>query len=191
MKRSPREPVVPVERLNWAYRQPLRATRKTILAYLVRRANKDARCWPGQRTIAKDTGTSTRTVIRSLRMLRLCGLVNVVRQEKRAGGRHGIQNTYVLNFNVDVTAEAARQAEWITRPRDQSDRKSPRSGATKVTMGPDQSDRSITEDIQEDFTTCSELTKYGVRAVWRGGQKFSAKEFPSCPLDIGREAANG
>lgn len=110
-----REPVIRIEYLDWVYRQPLRLPLKAVLAYLVRRGDRNGYCWPEQRRIATDLGTSTRTVIRCLRVLRLCGLVKVVRQEKRRDGQAGVKNRYRLNYAVNVTPETAQQVEAIAR----------------------------------------------------------------------------
>ena len=158
-----------IKHLDWAYRQPLKNPGPAVLAYLVRRANKDARCWPEQRTIAAALTICTRTVVRVIRVLKLCGLVNVIRQEKRGRGKAGVKNTYLLNYSVDVTLEGARQAEKIAKALDQSDTGTLRSGTTKVTNSHDQSDCRRTEEIQEETLHVSTaLSKLGVRGVWSG-----------------------
>ena len=141
-----REPVIRIAYLDWVYRQPLRMPRTAILAYLVRRSNKDARCWPEQRTIADDVGCTTRTVVRSLRVLKLCGLVTIIRQEKRGHGQCGVKNTYQMNYAADVSREAVMQVEKVAKMLDQSDTESLRWPPTKVTLRHDQSDCSSTEE---------------------------------------------
>ena len=169
MPRKAREPVVMIKHLDWSYRQPLKNPGPAVLAYLVRRANKDARCWPEQRLIASALAISTRTVVRVIRVLKLCGLVNVIRQEKRGRGKAGVKNTYLLNYSVNVTPEGAKHAEKIARALDQSDTVSLRTDPTKVTNLHDQSDKGNTEEIQEEtLHVTTALSKLGVRGVWSG-----------------------
>lgn len=67
---------------------------KLVLLYLLDRADRLGICWPSLNTIARDTGLSRSSVIRSLRSLVALGLVSWEPQEDRA------TNLYHLNLKA-------------------------------------------------------------------------------------------
>lgn len=167
---SKREPVIRIAYLDWVYRQPLRISQTAILAYLVRRANKDARCWPEQRTIAKDVGCSIRAVVYTISLLKACGLISVIRQEKRGHGKCGVKNTYRLNYSVEVTPVGFMQAKKIVRAHDQSAKSAHRCSPTKVQNLQDQSARSSTEERHEERLSASTSSLEGGGGFPDGGE---------------------
>ena len=114
-----REPVVRIAYLDWALSHPVKPTVTNVLIYLIRRANKDAECWPEQRTIALALRISTSTARRSIRLLRLCGLVKIVRTARSSQYRGGVRNNYQLQFDVTVTKAEVRHAEQALKGLDQ------------------------------------------------------------------------
>lgn len=90
-----------IKAINWAYgvdldaaaigaaedaaRAVSPATAKTVLVNLAWHADKKQECWPGQETIARECGLTTRSVRSALKALLAMGLVKVVRHRLESG----------------------------------------------------------------------------------------------------------
>lgn len=66
----------PLDRIRTIRALNATAREKLILYDLQGRANANNQCWPGMETVAKDTGLSRRTVLRTVKALQQAGLLS-------------------------------------------------------------------------------------------------------------------
>jgi hypothetical protein len=76
-------------------RFPFGATALAVYAVLARRADRDGDSWPSLNLIAGESGASTRTVHKALRLLELLGLVEIASCYER-GSQRQTSNLYTL-----------------------------------------------------------------------------------------------
>jgi DNA-binding transcriptional MocR family regulator len=79
-----------VQAMTWAFAQELPPAPKFVLVALANYANADAsccRCFPGQKTLARDTCLGERTVRRSLKYLERHGFIERMRRRRADGTR--------------------------------------------------------------------------------------------------------
>src|SRR5215218_431606 len=76
-------------------RYPFGATALAVYAVLARRADRDGDSWPSLGLLAAESGSSTRTVHRALRLLELLGLVEIAVCYD-SGTRRQTSNLYTL-----------------------------------------------------------------------------------------------
>ncbi len=84
--------------LNRVYAANLPSRAKTVMFYLINRANKELTCFPAVPTIARETGMSERTVQRSLKELSEVGFVAKTPRYRDNGG----QSSNLYKLNVDA-----------------------------------------------------------------------------------------
>src|SRR5262249_25666727 len=78
VNRSHRSHQMSVQAITWAFKQHVgKPSAKLVLINLADHADQDRKCWPSLRTIAARTELSRDTVIRSMRLLELKGLITV------------------------------------------------------------------------------------------------------------------
>lgn len=73
-------------RYSFIYNSGLPHRARAVYIYLADRANKDGKCWPGIKTIAKELNFSPTTVRRALQDLRSAGFVETKQRYRSAGG---------------------------------------------------------------------------------------------------------
>jgi DNA-binding transcriptional ArsR family regulator len=97
---------------KWARVQNLHKTPKAVLLNLADRADpRTDYCFPGQKTIASDTGLSERTVRRALTYLEECGYIK--RWERRR--RDGYRSSDGIEILVcDDELSHCTYSEWCT-----------------------------------------------------------------------------
>lgn len=88
-----------IQALNWAREQTIKGGARFVLM-LANRANPEYECWPRVSLIARDVGTTVRTVQRALRELERAGLVLSIPQFNPNGSRRA--NKYRL-LNESMT----------------------------------------------------------------------------------------
>src|SRR5215218_488986 len=76
-------------------RYPFGATALAVYAVLARRAGRDGDSWPSLGLLAAESGSSTRTVHKALRLLELLGLVRIATCYER-GSQRQTSNLYTL-----------------------------------------------------------------------------------------------
>lgn len=77
------------------YEQPLPPRAKFVYIYLRDRSDKEGKCWPGIRTIARELGLSRSTVKRALKDLEQAGLLKKEPRYRENGSRSSY--LFVLN----------------------------------------------------------------------------------------------
>lgn len=86
--------------VGWAYDLPLKGSPKPVLTALADMADEANSCYPGQDTIARMSGLSTRTVRRALDSLEACGLIR--REERRDRLGHRTSDRYWLEVGKSL-----------------------------------------------------------------------------------------
>ena len=82
--------------IKWAFKQPVSPTEKLVLLFLADHANeKTQQCWPSLGTIARESGLSTRSVIRSMNKLSELGLLE---RADRFSNNRQTSNIYTLKI---------------------------------------------------------------------------------------------
>lgn len=98
------------EAMKWALEQPLKAHEgKAVLMVLAFRADQAGYCYPGQTTLAEETGQSERTVRNHLAKLEQLGLIRRASRHRDNGSR--TSDAYWL---VGWRAEASPQSQPAT-----------------------------------------------------------------------------
>lgn len=82
------------EAINWAFRQDVPMARKFVLIVLANYADESHSCYPGQKKIAAQIGSSVETVRRALADLEAGGLIRRQRRNRESG--HRSTDRYVL-----------------------------------------------------------------------------------------------
>jgi len=80
--------------LTWAFSTPLPSTPKFTLVVLADLADEADSCFPSQGHIARSTGASVRTVVRTLAQLEAAGYI--MRQRRHRGNGSRTSDRYVL-----------------------------------------------------------------------------------------------
>jgi hypothetical protein len=96
--------------VKWAWKQDLKPAPKAVLVALADMADKDLRCYPGQRLLAEMTGYSEKTVERALNDLDTANLIG----RSRRAGRGGYRTSDLYELRVPPTGHhdgKANQAE--------------------------------------------------------------------------------
>lgn len=135
------------ERLDWAYSQPLvSVSRTSVLAYLVRRADKNGICWPTIELISSDTKAGEKTVRTSIKVIEACGLITVTRTKTpgKRKGRTGIKNRYQLQYTHTATAAEVNAAESAASNSPKTGHCPPRPNGNCDRLIPD--DQTVTEN---------------------------------------------
>jgi DNA-binding transcriptional ArsR family regulator len=100
---------------SWAQKQRFGGdvAAKAIIMLLAAYSDEWATCYPGVDRIAEETELSRSTVLRKLKILAACGLIDV---EHRANERgHRTSNRYTLELDVVVTpAKYEKAKEWVS-----------------------------------------------------------------------------
>ena len=82
--------------IKWAFKQPLSPTEKLVLLCIADHAHeKTQQCWPSLGTIAKESGLSTRSVIRSVNKLVELGLLG---RTDRFSNNRQTSNIYTIKI---------------------------------------------------------------------------------------------
>lgn len=76
------------------YQEDLPPRAKTVYMYLKDRSNQDGVCWPGIKTIAKDTSLSISTVKRAIEDLIRCGFL-AKKSRYRENGSHTSNHYFI------------------------------------------------------------------------------------------------
>ena len=87
--------VIPVTNFRAIYSSDLGHRARAVYMYLKDRADKDDKCWPAIKTIAKELGLSSSTVKRALDDLCRAGLLTKENRWRENGGR--TSNLYRLS----------------------------------------------------------------------------------------------
>ena len=102
------------EAVNWAWKQRhLSVHEKMVLLALANRHNPDYGCYPSIRKIVEDVEFSRSTVIRAIKSLQSCRLIDV-QEAKRENGSQ-TSNRYILSFEA-VAISKATQCQSDTPP---------------------------------------------------------------------------
>ena len=98
-------------------RYPFGAAALAVYFVLARRANRDGESWPGLELIARESGSSERTVQRTIRLLEVLGLVEVSHCYEQGSNRQ-TSNLYTLLTPAEQPPEIDFDPErWPTPPR--------------------------------------------------------------------------
>ncbi len=107
-----------IQALSAAMKVDLPTTRKFVLLALANYVDQDWRCWPSQRTLAKDTGLGERSVREHLRVLEADGYITRDHRQRETGFRNSDLITIVvakLKKNEDQPeSPAARKIQPAT-----------------------------------------------------------------------------
>lgn len=107
-----------IQALTAAMKVDLPTTRKFVLLALANYVDQDWRCWPSQRTLAKDTGLGERSVREHLRVLEADGYITRDHRQRETGFRNSDLITIVaakLKKNEDQPeSPAARKIQPAT-----------------------------------------------------------------------------
>jgi hypothetical protein len=109
----------PLDAMRRTFALPMRVrthARLVLLALVSHARNADGRCWPSERTLARETASSERQVRRSMKVLRRLGIIVVVERRQK--------NSTIYELRPDVLAALASpeacqtgQGEPPDRPR--------------------------------------------------------------------------
>ena len=100
------------ERLRWVLSQEVSAVAKLCLVSLSYHADAvTLRCWPGQETLASETGLSLRSVVRGVSELEAGGLLKVRRR------RRGANSYRILMCHSGTSKVTGRHTEPTLEPR--------------------------------------------------------------------------
>src|SRR5215212_8092930 len=98
-------------------RYPFGAAALAVYFVLARRANGDGDSWPGLELIARESGSSERTVQRAIRLLEVLGLIEVSHCYEQGSNRQ-TSNLYTLLTPAEQPPEIDFDPErWPTPPR--------------------------------------------------------------------------
>ena len=101
--------------IGWAYQQQLPPGPKFVLVSLANYASEDGVCWPSIGTIARMTGSSSRSVHRSLAKLEAAGLIRR-RARWRGADRGQTSNLYDLVGFTDAFASSTPPPDTVSAP---------------------------------------------------------------------------
>jgi DNA-binding transcriptional MocR family regulator len=89
-----------IQAMTWAYEQDLSPTYKFVLVTLANYATSHeahCTCFPGQKTLARDTGMDERTVRRALKFLEDMGFIDRMRRCRKDGTRTSDETMLMVN----------------------------------------------------------------------------------------------
>ena len=99
-----------IQAINWALRQEVKpSARKFVLVCLANYADADAMCFPGQASIARDTGQSERSVRAHLSALESGGLITRSHRQRLDGSRTSDIYELILAADSSSSCDANRQ----------------------------------------------------------------------------------
>ncbi|PUB87046.1 MAG: hypothetical protein DBP02_02030 [gamma proteobacterium symbiont of Ctena orbiculata] len=103
--------IVSLEAVTWAYKQQgLKSGAKFLLVTLGNYADENSECYPGIKTLAKDTAMSPRSVIRAINELSESGHIQTIIRPGEGGGRKS--NIYRLACSK-LTEKAKCQSDTL------------------------------------------------------------------------------
>lgn len=79
-----------MNRLELIYHSELSHRAVAVYLYLWGRANKEGRCWPALRTIARDLKLSVRTVQRGIADLKQAGYLETEQRYRQSGAKSSL-----------------------------------------------------------------------------------------------------
>lgn len=110
--------------LNWAWNQPVRSSRKVILAYLASSSNEDGYSFPGHLRISEMTSLTERAVISNIKWLESMGMVEVearYRRGRRTSNRYRLRMDRGVPLDVIQERAAAKRRGEDVKPLTESD----------------------------------------------------------------------
>lgn len=133
--------------LKVAWEADLPTATKFVLVSLADQANDDGVCWPGQESIARRTGLTSRAVRNNLNALREGGWIEITRRAGDGAGRQ--TNVYRLSAN----GANNRQPEARSgRGQPESDDRQPEPGSYKPSVEPPFSSSLRSEEYAQEKT---------------------------------------